>query len=71
MVSLSLFLSLSLSHTPKQIFQLIQQGPSYTVDNLDPVLFTDAKLQEKVMSYCFSTVFTLLQQQEVQYLSTP
>jgi hypothetical protein len=33
----------------KQVFQLIQQGPSYIFDNLDSVPFADAKLQEKAM----------------------
>jgi hypothetical protein len=36
---------------PKKIFQLIHQGPSEIFDHLDFVLFADAKLQEKVMSY--------------------
>ncbi len=35
----------------KEIFQFIQQGPSEVLDHFDSVLFPDAKLQEKVMSY--------------------
>ena len=35
----------------KEIFQFIQQGPSEILDHCDSVLFPDAKLQEKVMSY--------------------
>ena len=35
----------------KKVFQLIQQGPSVIFHHFDSVLLTDAKLQEKVMSY--------------------
>jgi hypothetical protein len=35
----------------KKIFQFIKQGPSEVLDHSDSVLFPDAKLQEKVMTY--------------------
>jgi hypothetical protein len=38
---------------PKEVFQFIQQGPSEIFDHFDSVLFPDAKIQEKVMTYTF------------------
>ncbi len=38
----------------KEILQFVQQGPSEVLDHSDSVLFPDAKLQEKVMSYTFT-----------------
>jgi hypothetical protein len=53
----------------KEIFQFIQQVPSEVLDHFDPVLFPDAKLQKKVMSYTCRHRF--LPHHERQLLNCP
>ena len=53
---------------PKEIFRLIQQGPHEISHNLDSVLFADAKLQKKVMSYtCRYRLVSLYKGQLLNY----